>query len=140
MSELVRVGIGILIFNNKNEVLLGQRINAHGALTWAPPGGHLEFGESFEACAIREVYEETSLKIVNPTFYACNNDILYEDNKHYVSIMMQAQFPQGQEIRICEPDKIVEWKWFNIKNLPTPLFMTLDHIVAHKAYGMKQAW
>jgi 8-oxo-dGTP diphosphatase len=57
------VGIGVLIFNHKNEVLLGNRINSHGSQTWAPPGGHLELGESFEICSIRETKEETGLDI-----------------------------------------------------------------------------
>ncbi len=44
------------------EILLGQRKGAHGAGTWATPGGHLEFGESVKACATRELLEETGLK------------------------------------------------------------------------------
>ena len=60
-----RVGLGVLIFNSKNQILLGKRIGSHGESTWAPPGGHLEFGESFEACATREAFEETGLKILN---------------------------------------------------------------------------
>lgn len=50
---LPKVGLGILVFNEQDEILLGKRINAHGSESWGPPGGHLEFGETFEKCAIR---------------------------------------------------------------------------------------
>ena len=41
-----RVGIGVIALNNQGKILLGKRKNAHGDGDWAPPGGHLEFGES----------------------------------------------------------------------------------------------
>ncbi|MCX4079572.1 NUDIX domain-containing protein [Rickettsia rhipicephali] len=51
MTNHLRIGIGILIFNNRNEIC----ISSHGESSYAPVGGHLEFGETFEECAIREV-------------------------------------------------------------------------------------
>ena len=64
MSNVVRVGVAVII-KHQNTILLGERIGAHGANTWATPGGHLEFGESVEQCAIREVFEETGLKLLS---------------------------------------------------------------------------
>ncbi len=55
------------------------------------PGGHLEFGESFEHCAIREVLEETGLSI-NPEsvqFLTATNDIMASERKHYVTIFVK---------------------------------------------------
>ena len=40
-----KVGIGVMIQNEKGEVLLGLRQGSHGAGEWSFPGGHLEFGE-----------------------------------------------------------------------------------------------
>jgi len=61
-TQYPRVGLGVLIFNERNQLLLGQRLNSHGADSWGPPGGHLEFGETFEEGAIKEVAEETGIK------------------------------------------------------------------------------
>lgn len=45
--------VGVCVFIIKDDkILLGKRKNSHGGLTWAPPGGHLEFGETPEECAM----------------------------------------------------------------------------------------
>ncbi len=50
--------IGI-VFNSKKQILLVQRQDVP---VWVLPGGGIDFGESPEAAAIREVLEETGLK------------------------------------------------------------------------------
>ena len=59
-QERPKVGIGVLIVKD-GKILLGERIGAHGSGLFALPGGHLEFGETFEETARREVEEETGL-------------------------------------------------------------------------------
>ena len=122
------VGIGVLIFNHKNEMLLGHRINSHGMGTWCNPGGHLEFGESFETCAIREVKEEIGVDITDPKFFDITHDIFEAEKKHYVSIFMQCNFPEGQVIQNMEPHKFSEWKWFDWDNLPENIFLSLKNL------------
>ncbi|MEK6901677.1 MAG: NUDIX domain-containing protein, partial [Nanoarchaeota archaeon] len=84
MNKVPQVGVGVLIVKN-NKVLLGKRKNAHGEGTWCPPGGHLEFGESFEDCARRETFEETGISIKNIRFITATNDIFSEE-KHYITL------------------------------------------------------
>jgi 8-oxo-dGTP diphosphatase len=129
MSNPPRLGIGVLIINGHNQILLGKRKNSHGEKTWAPPGGHLEFGESFEDCAIREVAEETGLKIEQPHFVGITNSIFTDEEKHYVSIFMTAKYPLNQDIHNCEPHKVEDWQWFSIKDLPKNLFLTLKQLI-----------
>ena len=62
-SSQPRVGVGVFVLRD-GLVLLGLRRGAHGAGTWALPGGHLEFGEAVEHCAAREVHEETGLNML----------------------------------------------------------------------------
>lgn len=94
-TSTVGVGVGVLIFNSENQVLMGQRLNSIGAGGWSPPGGHLEFGGTFEECAIREAFEETGLTISNPTFVALTNNVFEKESKHYIVIFMKALYPEG---------------------------------------------
>ena len=61
MLEKPKVGVAVIVVKD-NQVLMGKRIGSHGENTWAFPGGHLEFGETPEECATRELFEETGLK------------------------------------------------------------------------------
>lgn len=48
----------VLIINSDNEVLLGY---GHG--TYQIVGGHVEEGETYDECVVREVMEETGIKL-----------------------------------------------------------------------------
>ncbi len=125
-----RIGVGVIIFNNQNKILLGKRKNAHGDGDWAPPGGHLEFGETPIECAKRELCEETGLKLLHSRELSFTNDIFFEDNKHYITIFVQG-IVDG-EPKVLEPDKCSEWKWFDWDALPFPLFLSFSNLIQQK--------
>ena len=98
------------------------------------PGGHLEFGESFENCATREILEETGLTVQNVRFLTATNDVMEDEGKHYVTIFMGAVvdgdvqpkvgFPLcikaiGCCLReqVLEPEKCVGWDWVAWKDI-----------------------
>lgn len=124
-----RIGIGVLLFNDKNEILLGERLNAHGASSFGPPGGHLEFFESFEQCAVREVMEETGLSLSSCTMLGLTNDFFEDEQKHYVSIFMGVPYPVTQTPKNLEPHKTKTWDWYALNALPTPLFLPLQNFL-----------
>ena len=122
-----RIGIGVFVFKD-GKFLMGQRRNAHGADTWSIPGGHLEFGESFEDTAKREVMEETGLTVGNVRFGAVTNDVFPIEGKHYVSVWVVTDYESG-EPTITEPDTYNELGWYDFDNLPTPLFLPWNQLL-----------
>lgn len=105
------------------KILLQERKNAHGAGEYAFPGGHLENGESFTECAIRETREEAGIEISNIQFQMVANVLEYMP-KHYVHIQIGADWKSG-EPQILEPEKTESWGWYDLNNLPQPLFKTI---------------
>jgi 8-oxo-dGTP diphosphatase len=120
-ERAVRVGVGVFVIKD-GKFLLMQRKASHGEGTWSLPGGHLEFGESFEDTARREVKEETNLDIKNIRFGAVLNNHFIEENKHYVSVWMISEWAHGKE-HITEPDKCTAFGWHTFEDLPEPLFL-----------------
>ncbi len=114
-----KVGVAVMIFKN-GKILLGKRKGSHGSGEYAFPGGHLEYMESFVNCAIRETKEETGIEIKNIRFQFLANITEYAP-KHYVHIGLIADWESGDP-QILEPDKAELWDWYELDNLPDPLF------------------
>ncbi|KAJ6072621.1 hypothetical protein N7467_010706 [Penicillium canescens] len=125
MDPQVRVGVGVFVLNPHGKFVIGKRQGSVGAGTWALPGGHLEFGESFETCAEREVLEETGLKISDVRYLTAVNSVMGDENKHYVTIFMGAHIHENEEpkmgykayvylfSKILEPEKCEAWEWIS---------------------------
>lgn len=121
-QNVPKVGIGILIFKDE-KILLGRRKDEHGVGEYEVPGGDLDYMESFEDCAKRETMEETGLEIENVRFLDLQNLKTYAP-KHYVDIGLIADWKSG-EPKVLEPEKCDGWKWYELNNLPKPLFDAL---------------
>ncbi|TGO35705.1 hypothetical protein BHYA_0149g00180 [Botrytis hyacinthi] len=118
------VGLGVFIIHPTHPLstrenpmyLLGERINSTAANTWGLPGGHLEFGETFEEGASREVLEETGLYIPPKelSFFRCRNLIMKEEKRHFVSIFMVGVWDgKGEGPRVMEKQKCRGWEWYD---------------------------
>ena len=132
------VGVAAIVTQN-NRVLLGKRKGVHGAGCWAFPGGHLEFNESIEGCAAREVDEETGLSIKNCRYATCTNDLFRETNKHYVTLFVVCEYESG-EPEVKEPEKCEKWEWFTWNEFPEPLFLSLENLLdkAFNPFSIKE--
>ena len=129
------VGVGIMILKD-NKVLLGKRHDdpekadseLHGEGSWTMPGGKLHFKEELKDAAFREVFEETGIKVNKEKLQivSVTNDIV--EDAHFVTIGFLCKSFEG-EPEIMEPDEITEWRWFELDNLPKPIFFPSERII-----------
>jgi 8-oxo-dGTP diphosphatase len=54
--------VGVVCFDDEGKVLLVRRANPPRQGEWSLPGGKIEFGETCEAAALRELREETGIE------------------------------------------------------------------------------
>lgn len=132
-KKKVGAGFGVLILKGP-KILLGKRnvdpekasSLLNGAGTWTMPGGKLDFGESFEEGAKREVLEETGIKLNKVNVICVSNDMV--ETAHFVTIGLFSDDFVG-EPKVMEPDEITEWQWFDTNNLPSPIYFPSARIL-----------
>lgn len=132
-GQFPKIGVGVLVWKD-GKVLLGKRKGIAGHGNYASPGGHLEFGESIEECAAREVMEEAGIEIENIRLVDFGNYLFSDEGKdtvrHYLNIEVTADWKSG-EPENREPDKLEGWDWYTPENLPSPLFFGTKSGIEH---------
>lgn len=117
-EPLIGVGATILIFNEKNELLLNLRSNTRN---WGIPGGLKELNETIEECAIREVKEETNLALYDLNLLAVlSREEFYfkypnNDELDCVITLFEARNYEGT-LKINDNES-TELKFFSLDNL-----------------------
>ena len=146
LDNKIGVGFGILVLM-EDKILLGKRhenpekasSELKGEGTWTMPGGKLHFGETFEAGAKRELKEETNLELKRCKIICVNNDMI--ESAHFITIGILCEDFEG-ELEIMEPEEITEWKWFDLDDLPKPLYFPsrkiLDNYLSNKFYVKRE--
>lgn len=133
MPKDPKVGIGccialyrLVVEDDDVEVLMGHRIGSLGTDTWGLPGGWHDFGEQPVDTSIRELLEEAGLPI------ARSRVELLDLRSHYLrelDVWCATAYYKAHvagvnldKLRIMEPEKCDEWRWFSLKALPENLF------------------
>jgi 8-oxo-dGTP diphosphatase len=105
----------------------------YGSGQFQIPGGHLELGESFEACSVREIKEETDIDVEEASiqYLMATNNVMSTDNMHYVTIFMAVQVDKDVEASLMEPTKCDGWNWYTLAELMqlVPLFTPLKQFL-----------
>lgn len=130
------LGVGVIVIRD-GKILLGRRKGAHGADTWAVPGGRVDTYEKSpgviqqekpEETAIRELWEETGLKVIGTDIVGQTSHFFEELDQEHISIYIRAEVLDDEPV-VMEPNKCHEWAWFNWNHLPHPLFPLFKHLV-----------
>lgn len=67
----------------QNKILMINRIKSPFMGMWNALGGHKEESESVDSCAVREIYEESGIKVDNVELYSVST-WNYDDDEIYV--------------------------------------------------------
>jgi ADP-ribose pyrophosphatase YjhB (NUDIX family) len=120
---IIAIGTTIIVYNDKNEILLNKRIDTG---TWGIPGGAMEPGESAEETARQELSEETGLEaedfklivvLSGPEYF-----FVYPngDQMHTVIVLFEAIRVKG-EFRVNDGES-KELRFFPLNALPEQEF------------------
>ncbi|MBB4478184.1 NUDIX domain-containing protein [Rhizobium etli] len=113
------LGVGLVILRD-DKILLYKRVNPPEAGYWNIVGGKVDHMEPAEEAARREAEEETGLKIGRIERIGVTEQIIDADRQHWMSILYLARDVEG-EPQLTEPDKLSDFGWFALTDLPTPL-------------------
>ena len=121
-DTLILTGSGVIVVNDKNEILLGKRAD-NGY--WDYPAGSMELGESFEECARRETKEETGLDLGELEFLMSlsGKETYYEypnKDRIYFAGILYICFDFSGEMKVQE-EEVIEQAFFPIDALPDNL-------------------
>lgn len=118
------------IIYSGNKVLLVQRTEPIPGL-WAVPGGFVDWGETFEAAAIREAKEETGLDIKVTDILGAYSDPTRDPRGHLVAVVFIAK-KIGGKLKISHEHSDI--KWFDLKNIDSLKELHSDHIKVLKDF------
>ncbi len=116
------VAVSVIVVRDRKILLMKRQGGSTGVGTWSIPGGGVEYMEDPLDAVARELNEETGLLAKNFELLGYSNDTHKAESLHYVTFTFYTDKFQG-EPKIMEPHKCSEIGWFDIDNLPSPLFM-----------------
>lgn len=138
LSERVNIGIGVLVYDNRARLLMGQRINdKHGKGEFSLPGGKPDPYESPREGACRELMEETGICVPPVGMHKVPGWTYdrYDDwGVHFVTVYFSCNLPMGQHPENMEPEKCGGWDWYYPGDLPRPLFSGVEEIVEQQIH------
>ena len=108
------------VVKHGSEILLIKRKYPPGIGKWALPGGIVEYGETVEQAAIREVKEETNIDIKIEKLLNVYSLILRDENGevkyHYAIICFESSYKNSL---LKSNQEVVEAGWYKPEKLAT---------------------
>lgn len=135
-KETLNFNCGDAILECAGQVVLIQRKVAPGRGTWALPGGFKNANETFLDCAIRELHEETGVKVPEKVLRgSIVSTKLFDDPKrgngiprNTLAVHMRIKpNPDGSMPKIKGADDALQAKWVTIQEALNEYTMFDDH-------------
>jgi len=105
--------VSMAIITRGDRVLMIQRRQREGRLSWAFPGGGIEAGESPEQAAVREVAEETALEVKAVRVLGARIHPDTGADMTYVACEAVAG-----EARVEDAEELAEVAWIGLAEIP----------------------
>ncbi|WP_229106294.1 NUDIX domain-containing protein [Paenibacillus sp. 1001270B_150601_E10] len=116
-----RVGVGAVIINDQDEILLVLRNRNPEKGMWSIPGGKVDPYESLEHCVMREVQEEVNLEVEVKGLLCMAETIRPEHEEHWVSAIYEVAVKGGEAQNMESEGAIADLKWYSLDQLPVNL-------------------
>ncbi len=109
--------VGVVILNNKNEVLLQKRSNQKRVNPgkWGIHGGKMDFGESTIDAGIRETFEEIGVKLNRENLKILNKQPISEEKIYCTNYYIKQEIDIDK--CILQKEEVEEIKYFKIDEL-----------------------
>lgn len=137
------VGIGILILNDKNQVLMILRneepnkalSDMHLEGTWTLPAGKVRTGETIFEAAVRKTKQEVNLDVSNLELISVADDI--NEYAHFITLGILARMYSGT-IDLGNTEEHVNYGFFDLDELPEnvcePSRKIIDNYLNNRIY------
>ncbi|MBT2767540.1 NUDIX domain-containing protein [Stenotrophomonas sp. ISL-67] len=120
-SQQPRVGCGAVIQRADGAVLLVQRGRPPEQGHWGLPGGKVDWMEKLEDTVVREVQEETGLRVAVERLLCIVDHFEPALEQHWVAPVYLVRTLDDTPATRLEPDAILALAWFLPDALPAPL-------------------
>jgi len=133
----IMMAVATAVFNEKNQILLGKRLSEAGFGSWHMPGGHLKTNETIADCARREICEELGEDFeveITKEIIAVRENRVAPQFIHHVAVFVKGIHISGIA-KVNEPEKCERWEWFNLEDLPKPMFSGEEEILQNFMKG-----
>ncbi len=106
------IGVGGVVVHDK-KVLLVRRVRGEDTGEWAIPGGFVETKEKIEDAIVREVKEETSVKVRVEGLIAVRNRLYKDENSVYFIFLLKS----STEKLVVEKAEVDKAKFFTLAEI-----------------------
>jgi ADP-ribose pyrophosphatase YjhB (NUDIX family) len=121
-----------LVVRKGSKVLLEQRGRAPFEGSHCLPGGHVEYGETVEEAALRELKEETSIDAKLVGILGVFSDPKRDPRGQRITTVFVADWAGGEPVGA---DDARSAEWFNESDLRNPAFqLAFDHALVLRDY------